>query len=115
RESERRAFEAFIHSVIERLDRYPDLQVYHNAPYEPTALKRLMGLHATREDEVDHLLRNKVLVDLYAVVRQGLRVGEPSYSIKNIEHFYMAERESEVAGGGDATVAFEAFLDTGNR
>ena len=52
-------------------ERYPDLHVYHYAPYEPTALKRLMGLHATREDEVDDLLRDEVLVDLYAVVRQG--------------------------------------------
>ncbi len=34
--------------------------------YEPTALKRLMGRHATREDEVDRLLRGGVLVDLYA-------------------------------------------------
>ena len=34
--------------------------------YEPTALKRLMGRHGTREDEIDRLLRRGVLVDLYA-------------------------------------------------
>ncbi len=45
--------------MIERRRRYPDMHVYHYAPYEPTALKRLMGLHATREDEVDHLLREE--------------------------------------------------------
>ncbi len=112
---EKRAFEEFIDFVAERRQRFPDLHVYHYAPYEPTALKRLMGLHATREDEVEVLLRNEVLVDLYAVVRQGLRIGEPRYSIKNVEHFYMAERETEVQGGGDATVAFEEFLETGNR
>jgi predicted RecB family nuclease len=115
RAEEKLAFEAFMDFVIERLERWPDMHVYHYAPYEPTALKRLMGLHATREDEVDHLLRNQVLVDLYAVVRQSMRVGEPGYSIKNIEHFYMEERETEVAGGGDATVAFEEFLETGDR
>ena len=89
RAEEKRAFEAFIDFVMERLERFPDLHVYHYAPYEPTALKRLMGLHATREDEIDHLLRDEVLVDLYAVVRQGLRISQPSYSIKKVEAFYM--------------------------
>ena len=35
----------------------PDLHVYHFAPYEPAALKRLMGRYATREDEIDRMLR----------------------------------------------------------
>src|SRR3954454_12119976 len=74
-----------------------------------------MGLHATREDEVDHLLRNEVLVDLYSVVRQGLRISQPSYSIKKVEAFYMDARGTEVAEGGDSIVAFEEFLETGDR
>lgn len=115
RAQEKQAFEQFIDFVLERLERFPDLHVYHYAPYEPTALKRLMGMHATREDELDHLLRNQVLVDLYAVVRQGLRISQPSYSIKKLEAFYMDERETEVAEGGDSILAFEKFLDTGDR
>src|SRR4051794_39014340 len=115
RGEEKRAFEGFIDYVMKRLERFPDMHVYHYAPYEPTALKRLMGLHATREDEVDHLLRNEVLVDLYAVVRQGLRISQPSYSIKKVESFYMEERDTEVAEGGDSILAFEEFLDTGDR
>jgi uncharacterized protein len=115
RAEEKRAFERFIDFVLERLERSPDLHVYHYAPYEPTALKRLTGLHATREDELDHLLRNQVLVDLYTVVRQGLRISQPSYSIKKLEPFYMAERETDVAEGGDSIIAFEKFLDTGDR
>ena len=47
------------------------MHIFHYAPYEPGALKRLMGRYATREDEVDDLLRNKVFVDLYGVTRQG--------------------------------------------
>ena len=74
-----------------------------------------MGLHATREEEVDRLLRGKVLVDLHTVVRQGLRVGQPNYSIKSIEAFYMGKRDTEVAEGGDSIVAFERFLETGDR
>jgi uncharacterized protein len=115
RSSEKQAFEGFMDFVIERLERFPDMHVYHYAPYEATAIKRLMGLHATREDEVDHLLRSEVLVDLYAVVRQAVRVGQPNYSIKSIEAFYMDRRDTEVAEGGDSIVAFERFLETGDR
>ena len=39
--------------------------------YESGALKRLMGRHAVREDDLDVLLRGRVLVDLYSVLRQG--------------------------------------------
>ena len=46
-------------------------------------MKRLMGKYATREDEVDELLRDGVFVDLYKVVRQGFVVGTPSYSLKD--------------------------------
>ncbi len=115
RASERKAFERFIDFVIERLERFPDLHVYHYAPYEATAIKRLMGLHATREAEVDRLLRGKVLVDLYAVVRQGLRIGQRNYSIKSVEAFYMDKRDTEVAEGGDSIVAFERYLESGEE
>ena len=37
---------------------------------------------------MDRLLRGEVLVDLYRVVRQGLRAGVESYSIKKIEPLY---------------------------
>jgi predicted RecB family nuclease len=114
RASEKHAFEQFVDFVTERLERFPDLHVYHYAPYEATAIKRLMGLHATREEEVDRLLRGKVLVDLYTVVRQGLRVGQPNYSIKSIEAFYMGKRDTEVTEGGDSIVAFEHYLETGD-
>ena len=44
-----------------------------------------MGLYATREEEVDDLLRREVLVDLFAVVRQALRTSYPTYSLKKVE------------------------------
>ena len=45
---EKAAFEALIDFVTERLAVAPHLHVYHYASYEPTALGRLMGRHATR-------------------------------------------------------------------
>ncbi len=78
------AFERFIDFVIGRLEQYPDLHIYHYAPYEPAALKRLMGRYATRENELDRLLRSELFVDLYAVVRHGVRASVESYSIKKL-------------------------------
>jgi uncharacterized protein len=49
RPEEKGGFERFIDFVTTRLGTYPDLHIYHFAPYEPAALKRLMGRYATRE------------------------------------------------------------------
>jgi len=100
--AERRAFEAFVDLVMERWRQDPNLHVYHYSPYEPGALKRLMSRHATREAEVDRLLRGKRLVDLYAVTRQGLQASVEGYSLKSLEVFFgfsraMPLRDADVA------------------
>ncbi|HET8785153.1 MAG TPA: TM0106 family RecB-like putative nuclease, partial [Candidatus Limnocylindrales bacterium] len=110
---EQRAFEQFMDFVMERLTQDPDLHVYHYAPYEPTALKRLMGRYGTREEEVDHLLRAGVLVDLLRVVRQSLRASVDSYSIKRLETFYGFERQIDLRDAGSSIVAFEQWLELG--
>lgn len=112
RTEEKIAFEAFIDFVSAHLTQWPKAHVYHYAPYEPTALKRLMSLHGTREDAVDNLLRGRKLVDLYAVVREGMRVGEPSYSIKYLEHFYSAARSGDVKTAGASIVFYEHWKTT---
>ena len=114
RSEEKLAFEAFIDFVVDHLRKWPMAHVYHYAPYEPTALKRLMSMHGTREEEVDNLLRFHKLVDLYAVVREGIRVGEPSYSIKYIEHFYSAARSGDVKTAGASIVFYEQWKSTGD-
>lgn len=43
RTDEKAAFERFVDFVTLRIAAYPDLHIYHFAPYEPGALKRLMG------------------------------------------------------------------------
>jgi uncharacterized protein len=113
RASERVAFEELVDWILARRRRFPDLHIYHYAHYEATVLKRLMGLHATREEEVDMLLRESVLVDLYRVVRQSLRVSQSSYSIKKLEAFYReGARDTAVSDGALATVQFEQWLAT---
>jgi predicted RecB family nuclease len=108
---EKLAFEEFIDFVFERRRRFPDLHVYHYAPYERTALGRLMGKYATREEEVDNLLRERVLVDLYRVVEQSMRISRPSYSLKQVEDFYGQGREAEVKQAGDSVLMFERWRE----
>jgi uncharacterized protein len=114
RAGEKAAFERFVDWLCERRRRYPDLHVYHYASYERTALRRLMGEHATREEEIDDLLRQEVLVDLYRVVRQALRASVPSYSIKEVEKLYGFVRTAEVSGGDESVVLFEQWLELGD-
>ncbi|HEU4451029.1 MAG TPA: TM0106 family RecB-like putative nuclease [Gaiellaceae bacterium] len=114
REGERRAFERFVDFVHERLAADPRLHVYHYAQYEVTALKRLMGQYGTREREVDDLLRRDVFVDLFAVVRNGVRVSQPKYSIKNLEVFLPIERRAEIKEGGTSILRFEEWMRTGD-
>ncbi len=113
REEERLAFEHFIDFVTARRKQYPDLHVYHYAPYEPSTLKRLMGRYATREDELDRLLRGRVFVDLYAIVKQALRAGVESYSIKRLEPLYDFVRPVALKDARDALAALQSSLELG--
>ena len=114
RAEEKRAFEGFMDFVTAWLRKHPAAHIYHYAHYEQTALKKLMSLHGTREAEVDNLLRAQKLVDLYKVVREGIRVSEPRYSIKNIEHFYLERRSGDVTNAGASIVYYERWKVTGD-
>ena len=113
RAGERQAFEALIDFLHERLTRHPDMHVYHYGAYEPTALKQLMGVYATREEAMDALLRREVFCDLHSVVRQGLRAGVPGYSLKDVEALPEFRRQAELASGTRAVLAYEDWMHTG--
>jgi uncharacterized protein len=112
---EKRAFERLIDFLIKCLARNPRLHVYHFAHYEPTALGRLMSRHETREDEVDRLLRGRVFVDLYRVVRQSLRASVESYSLKPLELLYGFTRTGALRDAGSSIVEFEQWLELSRR
>jgi predicted RecB family nuclease len=111
REEEKRAFEQLIDTIMQRLEADPGAHVYHYGAYEATAIRRLMGRYATRQEEVDRLLRGGVLVDLYRVVQQGVRVSQESYSLKKVEKLYMPEREGPTTRPGFALVEYEKWLE----
>jgi uncharacterized protein len=89
---ERAAFEAFIDTVMAAWTEHPGMHVYHFTSYEPGALKRLMGRYATREDEIDRLLRAGILVDLHSITRQSVRASVEQYSLKQLEPFHRYTR-----------------------
>lgn len=114
---EKAAFEHFIDFAIDRRKTHPGMHIFHYAPYEPGALKRLMGRYASREEEVDVLLRGQVLIDLYAVVRHAIRASVESYSIKVLEPLYGFERAVPLANANAALRSVQAKLemaDTGS-
>ena len=101
---------AVVDLFIGRLWTYPEAHIYHFAPYEPTALKRLMGRHATRENEVDRLLRGGALIDLHRLVRQSIRASVEGYGIKKLEPLYGFTRSVDLRDAGSSIVAFEEWL-----
>ncbi|MBS1503706.1 MAG: TM0106 family RecB-like putative nuclease, partial [Bacteroidetes bacterium] len=113
RAGEKKAFENFIDWVHGRWKKNTGMHIYHYAAYEESALRRLSIRHDTRQEEVDDLLRNGVLIDLYKVVRQALRIGESSYSIKYVEHLYRAKRATGVATAVDSIVQYARWLESG--
>ncbi|CAM4462859.1 putative RecB family nuclease, family [Mycobacterium basiliense] len=105
REDERQALADFLAMVAKRRKRYPHMHIYHYAPYEKTALLRLAGRYGVGEDDVDNLLRNGILVDLYPLVRKSIRVGAESFSLKALEPLYM---DSQLRSG-DVTTATDSI------
>lgn len=112
RDEEKAAFEAFVDWVFKRWRENPGMHIYHYAAYEVNAVRRLSTRHDTLQDEVDELLRHEVFVDLYSVVRHGLRIGEDSYSIKKVEHLYRPKRSTEVATAVESIVQYAQWIES---
>ncbi len=110
---ERMAFERFVDEAMARWAADEGFHIYHYAPYEPAAVRRLMGRHATRQDEVDRLLRGERFVDLYTVLRQAVRASVESYSLKDLEPFFGYQRETDLRVATQHLRALEAALEYG--
>jgi len=111
--AERVALEAFLAFVRDRRRQYPGMHIYHYAAYEQTHLLAMAARHGVGEEEVDGLLRENVMVDLYPLVRKAVRVGSRSYSIKKLEPLYMGDelRESDVTNGADSITEYANARD----
>ncbi|WP_308471246.1 TM0106 family RecB-like putative nuclease [Rathayibacter sp. AY1A2] len=110
---EREALRLFLADVAERRRRDPSMHVYHYASYERTHLASLAARHDLGVEQVDQMLREGVLVDLYPIVRQSIRIGSPSYSIKKLEPLYMGDelRDGDVTNAAASIVEYALARD----
>ena len=93
---EKRAFEDVVDRILATFQTDRAMHVYHFGAYEPTSFKRLSGRYATRETELDTILRAELFVDLHTIVRHSLRASVETYSLKDLEQFYGLVREQDL-------------------
>ena len=110
---EKQAFEWFVDRVIAQWAAHPTMHVYHFTGYEAGALKRLMGRYATREEEIDRMLRARLFVDLHTIVKRTVRASVEQYSLKALEVFHGFERKVALDAARQATRQMQHRLELG--
>ena len=111
RKEEKTAFTSFMKFVMNRWKEYPGFYIYHYAPYEPSAIKRLASRHAIHEKEVDQLLRAERFIDLYAVIKETLQASVERYSLKDMELFTNYTRQVDLGEASEARRRLGAALE----
>jgi uncharacterized protein len=115
RRAERAAFEAVVDWFVVHVAQHPNAHIYHYASYEVYVLRRLSTAFASREDEVDALLRAEKFVDLYSVSRAAIRTSERDMSLKTLEHFFAPKREEGVKAAAESIVQYHRWLESGEQ
>lgn len=110
---EKAGFEWLVDEVMRRRKEFPAMHVVHFGAYEPGAFKRLMGRYATREEEVDRMLRAGLFVDLHTVLKQAVRASVEEYSLKKLEALYGFERKTPLEESRTAMRYLEHRLELG--
>ena len=111
--AEKEGFQWFVDTVMDRWARYPSMHIYHFAPYEPSALKRLMGRHNACEDEIDRMLRARLFIDLHKVLKRSVRASVEQYSLKALEVFHGFKRKMPLDEAGKAMRQMQHGLELG--
>jgi uncharacterized protein len=114
-DEEREVFESFLELLDARFRDFPDMHVYHYAPYERTRLKAMAKRHRIDSPTLQALLDQR-LVDLYPIVTKSLTIGLPSYGLKALEALYFdPDTRTGIAGGGESVVAFSDYQLAGTQ
>ncbi len=111
RTEEKQRLVEFLDLVQDLRSEHPGMHVYHYAPYEISALNRLVAEFQTHEEVLEDLKGDRVFVDLYATVRGSVLVSQPSYSIKMLEPLYMTHERQGLAAGGDSIVQYQLYRE----
>jgi predicted RecB family nuclease len=110
---EKEAFRWFVDAVNDRWAHHPSMHIFHFAPYEPSALKRLMGRHGVCEDEIDRMLRAKLFIDLHTVLKRSVRASVEQYSLKALEVFHNFKRKVPLEEAANAMRLMQHGLELG--
>ena len=110
--SERAAYDRLVAHIRARRAEHPKLHVYHYSHAETSMLSGIVKPDIEELEAFEGLVASRVFVDLYKVVRQGLRIGLEGYGLKRIEKLAGFARSADVDGGSDAVVLYETWLQT---
>lgn len=103
---------ALIRWIADRRAACPGMHVYHYNHTERSALVAMATEHGAEERLLAELIDGGVFVDVLDVVRQRVRVGAESYSLKVLELVAGYERGHDIDKGAGAVVEYEQFCTT---
>jgi predicted RecB family nuclease len=108
-QEERRAFEWLVDAIEAQQQEFPAMHVFHYGVYEPSKFRYLMGRYATRQEQIDGMLRAGVFVDLHLVLTEAVRASVEEYTLKRIEAFYGFKRSVPL----DQSLAAMRYIEHG--
>jgi predicted RecB family nuclease len=108
-QEERRAFEWLVDAIEVQQQEFPAMHVFHYGAYEPSKFRYLMGRYATRQEQIDGMLRAGVFVDLHLALTEAVRASVEEYSLKRIEAFYGFKRSVPL----DQSLAAMRYIEHG--
>ncbi|MBD3249010.1 TM0106 family RecB-like putative nuclease [Candidatus Woesearchaeota archaeon] len=103
-EEEKKAWKGFIDFFKDK----EDFKIYHYAPYEKNALKKLRKKYGCDEETYRKITNN--MIDLFSVVKKTAVLPLYSYSIKDIAKHLGFEWSEKDASGGQSTIWFTRWL-----
>ncbi|MEI6506665.1 MAG: TM0106 family RecB-like putative nuclease, partial [Planctomycetota bacterium] len=113
--SERAAYDDLVSRIRARRTQHPEMHVYHYSHAETSMLRAIAAIDMDEIEAFEDLIASGVFIDLYKVVRQGLRIGVESYGLKSIERLAGFQRLVDVAGGSDAVVLYEQWMASADQ
>jgi predicted RecB family nuclease len=110
---EKAGFEWLVDEVTRRREEFPEMHLYHFGHYEKERISTLASRYATRETDVDFLLRAELFVDLHTVLKQAVLASVEEYSLKQLEAFYGFKRGTPLEKSREAMRSIEHRLELG--
>ncbi len=109
-DEEEARYREFVRFIRERRLSDPAMHVYHYSHAETSMLGAISSVDPAEVANFEALHDEGIFVDLYKVVRQGLRVGAESYGLKTVEKLAGYVRATDLEGGSDAVILYEQWI-----